>query len=190
MRNYTLVRDEIAPGTGVDPQRVWRGLEQLINELEPTHSALLEKRDQFQAQLDQWYRAQGAKGIDPQAYRQFLHEIGYLEPEAVGVEVCTENVDREVAEIAGPQLVVPVDNARYVSTRPMRAGGVSTTRCMEQTSFQKPTGLRAALNTTRPAVRASWAMPMPFSTRRRLLLREPMTVCAACPWAKERAKRY
>jgi len=110
---HTLVRDEIAPGTGVDPQRVWRGLEQLIKELEPTHSALLEKRDQFQAHLDQWYRAQGAKGIDPQAYRQFLREIGYLEPEAVGVEVRTENVDREVAQIAGPQLVVPVDNARY-----------------------------------------------------------------------------
>ena len=187
---HTLVRDEIAPGTGVDPQRVWRGLEQLINELEPTHSALLEKRDQFQAQLDQWYRAQGAKGIDPQAYRQFLHEIGYLEPEAVGVEVSTENVDREVAQIAGPQLVVPVDNARYCLNAANARWGSLYDALYGTDVVPEADGLRAALNTTRSAVRASWAMPMPFSTRRRLLLREPMTACAACPWANERAKRY
>ena len=110
---YALVRDEIAPGTGLEPERIWRGLDRLVNQLEPTHRALLEKRDQFQSQLDQWYRQRGSESIDPQNYSQFLREIGYVEAEADRVEVCTENVDSEVAQIAGPQLVVPVDNARY-----------------------------------------------------------------------------
>ena len=110
---YALVRDEIAPGTDVDPERLWRGLDKLVSQLEPAHRALLEKRDQFQSKLDQWHRERGAGRIDPQDYSQFLREIGYVEAEAYGVEVCTENVDSEVAQIAGPQLVVPVDNARY-----------------------------------------------------------------------------
>jgi len=110
---YALVRDEIAPGTGLEPERIWRGLDRLVNQLEPAHRALLEKRDQFQSQLDQWYRQRGSESIDPQDYSQFLREIGYVEAEADRVEVCTENVDSEVAQIAGPQLVVPVDNARY-----------------------------------------------------------------------------
>ena len=110
---YALVRDEIAPGTGLESERIWRGLDRLVNQLEPTHRALLEKRDQFQSQLNQWYRQRGSESIDPQDYSQFLREIGYVESEADRVEVCTENVDSEVAQIAGPQLVVPVDNARY-----------------------------------------------------------------------------
>ena len=110
---YALVRDEIAPGTDVDPESLWRGLDRLVSQLEPAHRALLEKRDQFQSKLDQWHRERGAGRIDPQDYSQFLREIGYVEAEAYGVEVCTENVDSEVAQIAGPQLVVPVDNARY-----------------------------------------------------------------------------
>jgi len=110
---YALVRDELAPGTDVDPERIWWGLDRLVSQLEPAHRALLEKRDEFQSQLDQWHRERGAERIDPQDYSQFLREIGYVEAEADGVEVCTENVDSEVAQIAGPQLVVPVDNARY-----------------------------------------------------------------------------
>ena len=110
---YALVRDEIAPGTDVDPERIWRGLDRLVSQLEPAHRALLEKRDQFQSQLDQWHTERGSERIDLEDYSQFLREIGYVEAEADGVKVCTENVDSEVAQIAGPQLVVPVDNARY-----------------------------------------------------------------------------
>ena len=110
---YALVRDEIAPGTDVDPERIWRGLDRLVSQLEPAHRALLEKRNQFQSQLDQWHTERGSERIDLEDYSQFLREIGYVEAEADGVKVCTENVDSEVAQIAGPQLVVPVDNARY-----------------------------------------------------------------------------
>ena len=112
----------------VDPERIWRGLDRLVSQLEPAHRALLEKRDQFQSQLDQWHRERGSERIDLQDYSQFLREIGYVEAEADGVEVCTENVDSEVAQIAGPQLVVPVDNARILSQRCQCALGKSI-RC-------------------------------------------------------------
>ena len=94
---YALVRDEIAPGTDVDPERIWRGLDRLVSQLEPAHRALLEKRDRFQSQLDQWHTERGSERIGLEDYSQFLREIGYVEAEADEVKVCTENVDSAVS---------------------------------------------------------------------------------------------
>ncbi len=110
---YALVRDEIAPGTGVESERIWQGLQAIIEELGSRHSALLSQRDDMQRLIDQWHLQRRGAPLDGEAYRQFLREIGYIEEGVEHVSVTTENVDREVAQVAGPQLVVPVDNARY-----------------------------------------------------------------------------
>lgn len=110
---YDLVNDEIAPGTGTDPAAFWAALEKIVTDLAPKNQALLEKRDALQAQIDEWHRGQKGQDIDPAEYKSFLTDIAYLLPEGEDFQVTTENVDPEIATIAGPQLVVPVDNARY-----------------------------------------------------------------------------
>ena len=110
---YALVNDEIAPGTGVDAADFWRALEALVAELGPENRALLDKRDRLQAELDAWHRERKGETIDIAEYRGFLRDIGYLVPEGGAFEASTDNVDPEIATVAGPQLVVPVDNARY-----------------------------------------------------------------------------
>ncbi len=108
-----LVAEQIAPGTGVDPERVWSELEAIIRDLGPRNRALLDKRDDLQARIDAWLQADPAAATDPEAQREFLEDIGYLVPEGEDFSVSTDNVDSEIAAVAGPQLVVPVDNARY-----------------------------------------------------------------------------
>ncbi|TDJ21569.1 MAG: malate synthase G [Gammaproteobacteria bacterium] len=109
---YELIDQEIAPGTGVDSAHFWQSMAGIIAALGDSNKALLEKRDRLQIQLDEWHKSHPGK-INPEQYRDFLLEIGYLQPEGEPFQVTTENVDDEVALIAGPQLVVPVDNARY-----------------------------------------------------------------------------
>lgn len=108
---YALVKDEIAPDTGVDAEAFWQGLEEIVRDLGPENRRLLEKRDVLQAKIDAWHK--GRESIDGEVYRTFLQEIGYLLPEGDHFQVLTNGVDPEVAIVAGPQLVVPVDNARY-----------------------------------------------------------------------------
>ncbi len=108
---YALVKDEIAPDTGVDAEAFWQGLEEIVRDLGMENRRLLEKRDVLQAKIDAWHK--GRESIDREAYRTFLQEIGYLLPEGDHFQVLTTGVDPEVATVAGPQLVVPVDNARY-----------------------------------------------------------------------------
>ncbi|NKB70371.1 MAG: malate synthase G [Candidatus Latescibacteria bacterium] len=110
---YRLVEDEIAPGTGVDAAAFWVALEGIVRDLEPRNRALLEQRDALQAQIDDWHRGRGGQVLEGEQYRAFLAEIGYLLPEGESCQVTSEQVDAEIAQIAGPQLVVPVDNARY-----------------------------------------------------------------------------
>jgi len=109
---YDLVNNEIIPGTGVDPDDFWRGFARLIEDLGPKNRALLEKRSHIQARINEWHHAHPG-AIDFPAYIQFLKDIGYLVPEGDGFEITTANVDEEIATVAGPQLVVPVSNARY-----------------------------------------------------------------------------
>jgi len=108
-----FVRDEAAPGTGVAPDAFWAGVEGLLAEHAPTNRALLARRDDLQAQLDNWHRAHPGQP-DPEAYQVFLREIGYIEPERADIRAETANVDPEIAAMAGPQLVVPLTNARYL----------------------------------------------------------------------------
>ncbi len=109
---YALVDQEIAPGTGVDSTHFWQSLADIHASLGGANRALMEKRDRLQQQLDAWHKNHFGK-LDLELYKAFLVEIGYLVAEAGPFQVTTENVDAEVAVIAGPQLVVPVDNARY-----------------------------------------------------------------------------
>ncbi|MDK1376071.1 MULTISPECIES: malate synthase G [unclassified Sinorhizobium] len=109
---HDFLVDEAIPGTGVDPERFFSALADVIHDLAPKNRALLAKRDDMQAQIDAWYRDNGAP-VDLDAYEAFLRQIGYLLPEGPAFSVSTANVDPEIATIAGPQLVVPVMNARY-----------------------------------------------------------------------------
>ena len=110
---HDLVNDEMAPGSGVEPGAFWDALADIVRDLGPKNRALLERRDQLQAQIDTWHATRAAQPIDPTEYRAFLKSIGYLLPAGEDFRVDTEHVDDEIALIAGPQLVVPVDNARY-----------------------------------------------------------------------------
>ncbi|MCB4823150.1 malate synthase G [Roseicella aerolata] len=105
--------NEALPGTGVTPERFWSSYAAILKDLAPRNAALLRKRDELQAKIDAWHRANPAKPVDVAAYKAFLQEIGYLVPEGPDFQVGTTNVDAEFGQIAGPQLVVPVSNARY-----------------------------------------------------------------------------
>ncbi|MBQ0794443.1 malate synthase G [Zhongshania sp.] len=109
---YRLVNDEVAPGTGISSDTFWSAFADILKDLAPKNRELLQKREQIQAQIDEWHRA-NAGSFDATAYKAFLQEINYLLPEPADFSVATENVDEEIAALAGPQLVVPVMNARY-----------------------------------------------------------------------------
>ncbi|HEX2386967.1 MAG TPA: malate synthase G, partial [Candidatus Binatia bacterium] len=110
---YRLVRDEIAPGTGVDADAVWSALGAIVRDLAPKNRALLDKRDALQAEIDRWHAARNGRPFDRGEYTAFLKEIGYLRPEGDAFQATTAGVDPEISVIAGAQLVVPLDNARY-----------------------------------------------------------------------------
>jgi malate synthase len=101
------------PGTGVTAAAFWGGLSALVHDLGPVNRALLAKRAEMQARIDAWHVARRGQAHDAAAYRAFLEEIGYLVPEGADFTVGTEAVDPEIGQVAGPQLVVPVTNARY-----------------------------------------------------------------------------
>ncbi|MEH6387615.1 malate synthase G [Pseudomonas profundi] len=110
---HDFVNQQAIPGTGVDADAFWSGVEKLITDLAPINKALLAKRDDFQNQIDAWHNQRTGQAHDPVAYKAFLQEIGYLLPEPDDFSATTENVDEEIARLAGPQLVVPVTNARF-----------------------------------------------------------------------------
>ena len=108
-----LVKNAIAPGTGIDVEEFWSGFETCLDELGPLNRELLSVRDEFQRQIDQWHLDRKGSALDAQEYKTFLSDIGYLLPEPDDFEISTANVDEEISTLAGPQLVVPVMNARY-----------------------------------------------------------------------------
>lgn len=110
---HDFVVREAIPGTGVDARHFWRGFASLVRRLSPRNAELLTKRDRLQSQIDAWHRLNPGPGFDASRYREHLRQIGYLVPDRGAFRISTENVDAEIATIAGPQLVVPVDNARY-----------------------------------------------------------------------------
>jgi malate synthase len=110
---YRFIEDKVLPGTGVDSAAFWSGFDAIVSELAPKNAALLAERDRLQAELDTWHKANPGPIRDMAAYRGFLEQIGYLVPPPVGAKATTANVDAELALQAGPQLVVPILNARY-----------------------------------------------------------------------------
>ena len=110
---YALVRDEIAPDTGIEADAFWKAFGDIVAAFAPENEALLEKRDALQQQIDAWHLARKDQPLDGEAYAAFLTDIGYLLPEGRDFTVITEDVDTEISLISGPQLVVPTDNARY-----------------------------------------------------------------------------
>ena len=110
---HDLVATEIIPGTGVTADRFWQGFESILDDLGPVNRQLLGKRKNLQQQIDQWHKDRLGQSIDADEYREFLIRIGYLVSEGDAFSVLTQNVDEEIAHTAGPQLVVPVTNARF-----------------------------------------------------------------------------
>ena len=110
---YNFINDKVLPGTGVDGDTFWTGFDAIVSDLAPKNVALLAERDRLQLELDSWHKAHPGPIADMPAYRAFLEGIGYLVPQPATVAITTANVDAELALQAGPQLVVPILNARY-----------------------------------------------------------------------------
>lgn len=110
---YRLIEDEVLPGTGVDSAAFWAGFDAIVHQLAPKNLALLAERDRLQSEIDAWHTANPGPIRDMKAYRRFLEKIGYLVKAPKTVKTTTKNVDAELALQAGPQLVVPILNARY-----------------------------------------------------------------------------
>lgn len=110
---HDFLVDAAMPGTGVDPDRFFEAFAAIVRDLTPKNRALLERRETLQTQIDDWHRKRRNQPHDHEAYRRFLEEIDYLLPEGPDFEIDTANVDPEIASVAGPQLVVPITNARY-----------------------------------------------------------------------------
>ena len=110
---HRFIDEQVLPGTGVEPTTFWKGFDAIVHELAPKNAALLAERDRLQAELDAWHVAHPGPISNPRAYRRFLTKIGYLVPAPAKLRATTRNVDAELARQAGPQLVVPITNARY-----------------------------------------------------------------------------
>ncbi|TDK95606.1 malate synthase G [Mycobacterium paragordonae] len=110
---YDFVNNEALPGTGIDPDSFWAGVDKVVTDLTPRNQELLATRDELQAQIDKWHKQRVIAPVDQDAYRQFLTDIGYLQPEPDDFTITTSGVDDEITTTAGPQLVVPVLNARF-----------------------------------------------------------------------------
>ncbi|OBL06340.1 malate synthase G [Mycobacterium sp. 1245499.0] len=110
---YDFVNNEALPGTDIDPDSFWAGVDKVVTDLTPKNQDLLRRRDELQAQIDKWHRQRVIEPLDIEAYRKFLIEIGYLLPEPEDFTITTSGVDDEITTTAGPQLVVPVLNARF-----------------------------------------------------------------------------
>ena len=108
-----FIANEATPGTGISAEEFWAGFSAIVKDLTPKNQALLAERDELQAKIDAWHLERRGQRHDAPAYKAFLQEIGYLVPEGGDFEIATANVDAEIATIAGPQLVVPVTNARF-----------------------------------------------------------------------------
>ncbi|CAM4114827.1 Malate synthase G [Novosphingobium lubricantis] len=109
-----FIETQALPGTGIAAEAFWAGMADIYARFAPGNRALLEKRDALQAQIDAWHKARAGQPLDMTAYKAFLGEIGYLVPEPAPFTVAPQNVDAELASVAGPQLVVPVLNARFL----------------------------------------------------------------------------
>ena len=112
-RLVTFIESEAIPGTGVDTLKFWRGFAEIVEQLGPKNKTLLQKREEIQSKIDEYHITHRGQDIDIEDYKSFLYDIGYLVPEGENFKIDTSNVDEEIADLCGPQLVVPIMNARY-----------------------------------------------------------------------------
>ena len=112
-RLYNFINDDAISGTGIDPDGFWSGFAEIIHDLGPRNRELLRHREQLQDLMDNWHTENRAKGFELDEYKSFLSRIGYMIKEGDDFCVSTANVDPEVTSVAGPQLVVPIMNARF-----------------------------------------------------------------------------
>jgi malate synthase len=120
-----FVEREALPGTGIKAETFWAGLAGIIADLGPRNRELLQTRDRLQAEIDAYHRQHAGQPVDAAPYQRLLRDIGYLLPEPADFAIATDRVDDEIARVAGPQLVVPVSNARYaLNAANARWGGV------------------------------------------------------------------
>jgi malate synthase len=110
---HAFVEEELLPGTGIAPAAFWASFEAILADFTPRNAALLARRGELQVKIDAWWRERRGKAFDVAEETAFLREIGYLQPEPPAFRIATENVDPEIASLAGPQLVVPVSNGRF-----------------------------------------------------------------------------
>jgi malate synthase len=110
---FRFIEQQVLPGTGIEPTAFWLGFDAIVHDLAPKNAALLAERERLQSQLDAWHKQNPGPIKAPRKYRAFLEKIGYLVPVPARAKVTTKNVDAELALQAGPQLVVPITNARY-----------------------------------------------------------------------------
>jgi len=110
---YDFIKNEVSPGTGIKFEDAWLGFAEIVADMTAQNRTLLSRRDELQARIDAWHLQHKHQKIDYVAYKAYLYEIGYLQKESEDFSITTSNVDEEIALIAGPQLVVPVSNARY-----------------------------------------------------------------------------
>jgi malate synthase len=110
---YDFINNEALPGTDIDPDSFWAGVDKVVTDLSPQNQDLLARRDELQSQIDRYHRQHVIEPLDPEGYKQFLTEIGYLQPEPDDFTITTAGVDDEITTTAGPQLVVPILNARF-----------------------------------------------------------------------------
>ena len=108
-----FIEDDALPGTGIDADRFWSGFAGIVADLTPKNRAALARREELQAAIDQWHRDRAGQPHDHEGYKAFLEKIGYLLPEGPDFQIETGNTDPEIATVPGPQLVVPITNARY-----------------------------------------------------------------------------
>ncbi len=110
---FNFINEEVLPGTNIKPNDFWNRFAKVVHELAPINKKLIEKREKIQKQIDDWHLSNSKEKFDKSKYTQFLKSISYIVDEGDNFKIDTSNVDEEIAKIAGPQLVVPVDNARY-----------------------------------------------------------------------------
>ena len=112
-----FVNKELLPGTKIKKEKFWNGFNKFVHELSPKNKELLEYREKIQKKIDSWHKDREGKKVDVKKYIKFLKKVGYLKKTGADFKIKTKNVDAEISKICGPQLVVPISNARYAFAR-------------------------------------------------------------------------